>query len=743
MTISSWQIEFARPLWFALLAALTLLLIFWRRSLVQASLGRKIVSLLLRSLLLLLVAASLAGPQATGPEIQSLAGVQWHTSRSEVSSPAVEIAAPDQLRAGEPFSLQVLLRSKAAGKATLELLRDGQSLLKRPLSLVAGENQQTFPDVVLKPARVVYSIHVKDEHGAWPDDNGSACAVYVDPPPRVLLVESQPALAEHLKKALAGENVEVEVQPELPAGPLAAYDLIILSNLPAASLPEPRMKALQTFVRDDRGGLIVVGGDHSFTAGGYRHTTLEEILPVISDPRKNKPKQTLAMVLVLDISASMNDPSANAKLRNIDLAKEALRTAVNMLGPRDQVGVLVFEDRSRWIWPLAPVTDKQKIIARIDTIQAEGSTNMYPPLEQAYLSLREAYADLKHIIVATDGLGEPGDFDGLAEKMAAAGITMTTVGVGSEPAQPFLQSIADKAKGRAYFCPDGEKVPRIFETDIGVAAKIGITEEPFFPQVVHATQVLRGLDMSQAPTLLGYVETVARPESQVVLASKTGEPILALWRYGGGAVAAFTSDIKSRWAAPWLNWSGFGRFWVQLVRQTVRHDLSKTLRLDAGTMYPWSAADGRLFFTLDACDRDGRFIDGAEASVTVNSPRSPGEGQGEGGRSSEVRLTQIAPGRYSGSQAAGQGTYWLVGEIRRDGRLIDSVRSGTVVLRMPEVVPKADDGTVRQAEKSGLHTMFLWPWLLGAGLVVLVIDLAVRRTGGAAKQQTPFGLPDR
>ena len=144
-----------------------------------------------------------------------------------------------------------------------------------------------------------------------------------------------------------------------------------------------------------------------------------------------------------------------------------------------------------------------------------------------------------------------------------------------------------------------------------MAAKIGITEEPFFPQVVHPTQVLRGLDMSQAPTLLGYVETQARPESQVVLASKTGEPILALWRYGGGATAAFTSDIQSRWAAPWLNWPGFGKFWVQLVRQTMRRDVPKTLRLAA------DAADGRLFFTLDATDRDGRFINGAEASVTV------------------------------------------------------------------------------------------------------------------------------
>jgi uncharacterized membrane protein len=726
MNLFSWQIEFARPLWFALLAALPLLLIFWRRSLVHASPGRKIVSLLLRSLLLLLVAAGLAGPKATGPGNQQVFDYRHVHRGLGPIAPAVEITAPDQARAGEPFPLHVLVRSSGAAPVTVELLRDSQPRQTQSVPVAHGEGQIFFYDVVSKPSRVIYSVRVRDEHGDWPEENESACAVYVDPPPRVLLIESQPGSAEHLKQALAGENVAVEVQPELPANPgqLAAYDLIMLSNVPAAALPESRMKALQTYVRDDRGGLIVIGGDRSFTAGGYRHTTLEEILPVISVERPDKPKPTLAMVLVLDISASMNDPSANAKIRNIDLAKEALRTAVNMLGPRDQVGVLVFEDRSRWIWPLAPVTDKEKIIARINTIQAEGSTNMYPPLEQAYLALREAFADLKHIIVTTDGLGEPGDFDGLARKMAAAGITMTTVGVGSEPAQPFLQSIADKAKGRAYFCPDAEKVPRIFQTDTGMAAKIGITEEPFFPRVVHAGQVLRGLDMSQAPTLLGYVETQARPEGRVVLASRTGEPILALWRYGGGTTAAFTSDIQSRWAAPWLTWSGFGKFWVQLVRQTMRHDLPKTLRLAS------EAADGRLFFALDASDRAGRFINGAEAGVIVT---------GGDGKSSTVSLAQVAPGRYAGSQAAGQGTYWLAGQVHRDGRLIDSVSSGVVVLHVPEVVAKVD-GYLEAAEKTGLRTMFLWPWLLGAGLVLFVIDLAVRRTG---KQQTPAGLSGR
>jgi uncharacterized membrane protein len=745
MKISSWQIEFARSLWFAVLSALPLWIIFWRRSLVRLPIGRKSLSSFLRILLLVTVAAGLAGPTVTGPSNDKVVYGLWSDGPLD-TPPPVELVAPDQVRAGEPFSLDLRIRpefygfapsSGTCGAASIEYFQDGQSFLKENVMLVVGENHRTIPATVEKPSRVVYSARVKADLSRYVDE--VACPIYVDPPPRVLLVETQPVLAEHLKKSLAGENVTVEVRPELPAGAEAIdrYDLIILSNVPADALSKAQTETLQSYVRDGGGGLIAVGGDHSFTVGGYRHTPLEAMLPVISVPRE-KPKPPLAMVLVLDISGSMNDPvSKGAKERNIDLAKEALRRAVGMLGPRDQVGVLVFEDNSRWIWPLAPVTDKQQIIDKIDTIQAEGETNMYPPLEQAYLALRESFADVKHIIVSTDGIGGPGDFEGLAKKMAAAGITMSTVGVGSEPVRPYMQKLADLAKGQAYFCDNGKAIPQIFETDTGVIAKIGITEEPFFPQVVHATQVLRRLDLSQAPTLLGYVETQARPEANVILASKTGEPILATWRFGRGATAAFTSDIQSRWAAPWLNWPGFGQFWVQLVRETMRHDRPQPSRLTA------DAADGRLYITLDAEDREGNFINSADVQVTVTSgprlpsgeaasngpPLPPGEGRGEGGENSHtLPMTQIAPGRYAASRPAAPGTYWLKSTISRDGKLLDTVRGAAAVLSMPETVLKLDGG-IEVAEKAGLRTILLWPWLLGFALVVLVLDLAVRRTG--------------
>ena len=90
-------------------------------------------------------------------------------------------------------------------------------------------------------------------------------------------------------------------------------------------------------------------------------------------------------------------------------------------------------------------------------------------------------------------------------------------------------------------------------------------------------------------------------------------------------------------------------------------------------------------------------------------------------------MTQIAPGRYSAFQSAGTGIYWFNAEIRRGGKLLETVRGAAAVLSMPETILKLD-GNVEAAEKPGVRTVLLWPWLLGTALVVFVIDLAVRRT---------------
>jgi len=64
---------------------------------------------------------------------------------------------------------------------------------------------------------------------------------------------------------------------------------------------------------------------------------------------------------------------------------------------------------------------------------------------------------------------------------------------------------------------------------------------------------------------------------------------------------AFTSDAKARWAAEWLTWPGYSKFWAQLVRP---HDAQE--RREGVVAVEVVQRGGRATLTLDAIDPAGR-----------------------------------------------------------------------------------------------------------------------------------------
>jgi Ca-activated chloride channel homolog len=641
------------------------------------------------------------------------------------------MTAPPHVRQGDPFKIEVLIQSTHEDDGRLELLRDSAVIEKQAVRLAKGENRFQFEQLtVTEGASAAFSAHIEGCKDTIRQNNQASCLVMVNPRPRALLVEGQGGAAGGLPAALGKESIDVKVcgPQQLPErlDELQRYQLVILANTPAEALGPERMKALASYVHDYGGGLVAVGGYQAFTAGGWHGTPLEELLPVTCQPSKPKPKPTLAMVLVLDVSYSM-------KGRSIDLARQALRRAVAMLGPSDQVGVLAFEDRSRWISPLGRAENREQILHQIDTIEAGGGTTMYPAIEKAYMALREAYADRKHIIVMTDGISNPGDFDALTKQITAAGITMSTVGVGSEPARPLLKNIAERAKGHAYFCEDAAAVPKIFEMEAAAASRFGITEQPFFPQVAERMPPFRDIDLAHAPALLGYVETGAKPGAEVLLSTKDGEPLLATWRYGLGTAAVFTSDAENRWAAAWLGWPGFGQFWAQLARRTMRPDAARNVQLHVRPVA------GRLEVTLDAADSQHRFIDDAEASLAITDPK---------GAAQQLAMQQVAPGRYAATvPAAQEAVYVLEAKLTYQGQPVGSDRLGVSVPYPEELRTKPTNTTLLReiaklsggsydpqpadvfatSDRIAWRALPLWPWLLAAALAIFLLDLSLRR----------------
>jgi len=83
------------------------------------------------------------------------------------------------------------------------------------------------------------------------------------------------------------------------------------------------------------------------------------------------------------------------------------------------------------------------------------------------------------------------------------------------------------------------------------------------PRMAH--QVLDGLQ-GEWPVYLGYNRLIAKRGAHVLLTCDD-DPFLVVSDYGKGRVAAFASDCAQHWATPEaLNWEGYGRFWVQLIR---------------------------------------------------------------------------------------------------------------------------------------------------------------------------------
>jgi Ca-activated chloride channel homolog len=479
---------------------------------------------------------------------------------------AAVVRAPAQVRAGDAFEVNVIVWSAKTSECRVQLFAGAKPLADRQVRLAAGDSNVEFRLSFVGQSPVTLTAHVASAGDTTPENNEAGAQVLLTPPPSALLVTSCPDSVAPLSKSLDRSHIRAEVlAPDaMPdrADLLHSYDLLVLANVPAVSLSQNRMKAIQAYVRRG-GGLIVLGGDHALTPGGYHGTALEDVLPLACEPTSARPRPTLAMVLVLDCSGSMQG-------EKMQLAKLAIRQAVETLSPRDTVGVLAFEARTRWASPLQKCAGKEAILHDIEKVEAGGGTKMYPALEQAYAALRKASADIRHVLLLTDGISVPGDFAALAQKIGDAHIGTSIVGLGADADRKLLQAIADKSKGRCYFCENAQSLPQVFVAETRAAGKVGVVEGPCTVHVVQPDTTFANIDFGHAPALTGYVEMRLKPTGRLWLASESSAPLLAAWRYGEGRSAVFTSDLEGQWSAAWLRWGGFEAFWTQLARSVLR-----------------------------------------------------------------------------------------------------------------------------------------------------------------------------
>jgi uncharacterized membrane protein/uncharacterized protein YegL len=664
------------------------------------------------------------------------------------------LEAPPQAQPGQTVTLRVVLEATAPAIGSLELRREGRALdlngaapgTSRRITVPAGRSVQ-LAQVVLdeSPVNRFQAAFEADDPAADALPVNNRAEAFTATPGRgaVLIVDARgERQGNALASALERGGIPASVEPPHTVGAdllsLQRYDLIVLDNVAAYELSAEQQALLARYVHDLGGGLIMVGGEQAFGAGGWNGTELEAVLPVELDPPRDLKLASAALVLVLDKSGSMNQPVAGTRASQQRIANEAAALAIESLRRESLVGVVSFDFFAHVEVELQRNDDPRRIAERVRAISAEGGTNLAPALREAHRMLRTSDAQRKLVVVLSDGRSQTAKLDEIVLAMSESGIRLTTIAVGDEADQDTLRRLAQKGGGEFYPVRNPRTLPRVLVDSVQVINKPLLKEVAFKP-LLRATGGALGAALREAPELDGLVITTARPDPDAVVEATDpeGEPLLAHWQVGLGRVAAFTSDAGGRWSARWLEWPGFDAFWAQLSRTIARPAVSPDAELLT------SIENGQLKITLEASQSEG-FLDYLQVDGVVYAPN---------GKPLPVSLRQVAPGRYQASvPAQAPGNYVVALGPRRGTRrlspviggisqpespefrteqsnpdLLEQVRQYTGGRRLDIDRPEAADLFDRSEIPPARSSMPAWGDLMWLALGLLLLDVAARR----------------
>ncbi len=659
-------------------------------------------------------------------------------TRSRHDALVADLRVPGEARREEPFQVHVDLHASEPTDAELTVLVDDEPVEARSVTLSEGTRTLSLPLSLSEPGFHRVDVVLEGVDDECRENDLGTGFVRVRGEPRVLVVDAAPEEAAALERALQLQEIEVRVggPAALPisAADLEAWDAIFLSDFPSYRMSYRQQEMLRDATRDRGIGLGMIGGEFGFGAGGYYRSPVEEALPVSMDVSKHRSFPPAAVLIVMDTSGSMGMEEDG--YQKIELAAEAGCAIVDLLQHYDSVGFLASDPAPTEIAPLRKLENREGIKSDIRSVRAGGGgISVYPSLQAAYGVLRQYGSPVRHIILLADGSDcdeQPGSVE-IARQMASEKISITAVAFGDGPHTPFLQDVAAAGNGQYYLTERARDLKGIFTREALKVTKSVLVEETFRARPADASEVTSGLDWASAPPLMGYVATTRKDLARTPLVSHKDDPLLAHWQFGLGRSVAFTSDAKAHWAAHWLGWGEFTRFWGQTVRWVLRRPGSELLhpRVERGT-------EGSLL-VAEAWDEDGSPINGLEVTATLSLP---------GGGSEELSLPQAGPGRYEAPIEARQAGAYVAAVVAQGPGGFEAERTmGFAVPYPPDYADVAanTDLLQRVAAQTGGRVIELpeqvwapprtfphtrtdiWRWLLWAAALLLPLDVAIRR----------------
>lgn len=190
--------------------------------------------------------------------------------------------------------------------------------------------------------------------------------------------------------------------------------------------------------------------------------------------QREHPRVPINLALVIDRSGSMQG-------EKMDLTRQAAALAIRSLSEIDRISVVTFASEVETVVASTPVVDKQRLLRRIDQIQAYGSTALFPGwqagADQASFGLRQG--NLNRLVLLTDGQANLGQTNpdlicSEVHKWHQKGLQTTTLGFGRDYQEDLLRAMAASGGGNHFYVEAPDQLVRYVELELdGLAATVG------------------------------------------------------------------------------------------------------------------------------------------------------------------------------------------------------------------------------------------------------------------------------
>ncbi|WNY28212.1 hypothetical protein MmiEs2_03960 [Methanimicrococcus stummii] len=478
----------------------------------------------------------------------------------------------------QEFGVTVRQAGTSAVTYTYVIKQNNNTILNETITMEEGEQEKTTYFQTRFMYLGAHTLEATLTSTADTDaiNNVYKKSVYAIEKPNVIVITDEPGAS---LTQVAGSLYNVTVVGNLSdfggnlGSALAVTKTVILDDVYIGNMTEEDVALLKEYVSEG-GGLMVVGGKTSFdypVGHSYVDSSFEKLLPVVSVPSDWEGIQDVYLFLDVSDSASAWGSNNETILSNIK------KTAVNIIESdyfkEANVTYFTIGDQSRndtgEFYFVGNPREAETLKKELEDLKTgDGQTDLVHTFDNA-MPIMENRSGQPLVIIISDGnLLNQRTYNELlraanqADKYGATMLFMNTYTNGSKRPNQFNDS-----RGNIY----AKSLMRNYKGDgVYIESNSGLPIFPNFSQMLGESEnpnenvttaslyvsnpkhfIIQGLNLS-GTNVSGYNGVTPKAGSDKLVIASDGSPVLTVWRYGLGRVAALTTD----------NGVGNGNYWA-------------------------------------------------------------------------------------------------------------------------------------------------------------------------------------